>query len=303
MFIYLIIYANIFAAKTLRLVNRADALTQEVQEVNANLETLVEERTAELKESTERIYEQRSELEKTNKRLSKAIASRNRMFSIIGHDVRGPIGYIRQGLELMEENSQSFDKEDKELISLMATSAHKTFDLLENLLLWGRTQVGNLDPKPAKIALRSVIEESLEIMDLGIRDKSLKLKVYVDKTLEVWFDRDHLQLVIRNLLSNAIKFTPNGGQITISVMKKLTNNILVLEVADNGIGIPEEMQARLFNPDEIYTANGTNQEKGSGLGLKLCKEIMEANGGTISFSSKSGKGSVFTIGLLSDPPK
>ena len=155
--------------------------------------------------------------------------------------------------------------------------------------------MGNLEPKPMEVNLKSVVDECIDVMDLGIKEKALLVKVVVDEKYKVWIDRDQLLIVIRNLLSNAVKFTPKGGKINIGVSEKERPDSLTLIISDNGIGIPDSLQTKLFDPDENFTTDGTNQEKGSGLGLKLCREIVEANLGLIKFESKSGKGSTFKI--------
>lgn len=297
MFIFLLIYAHIFAAKSLHLIIRAEALSKEIQLVNTNLEAIVEERTSELKENSRRLEKQQRELETMNRNLSSAIMSRNRTFSIIGHDIRGPIGYIRQGLDLLNEQEKLKKKENTELTNLLANTAHKTYDLLENLMLWGRSQVGSLQPKPVKINLQEIINECIEVVDLGIREKELSVKSSVEPGSEMFADRDQILIVLRNLLTNAIKFTPVGGSVVISTSRNRSGKECIVKVKDSGIGIPVKLQDRIFDPDENFTSDGTNHEKGSGIGLKLCKEITEANGGWIRFKSKSGKGSEFEIGI------
>ncbi|MBN2699272.1 MAG: sensor histidine kinase [Bacteroidales bacterium] len=303
MLAYLLIYAYIFAAKSVRLISRTESLSAEIQKVNENLEMLIRERTSELEKSSLRLEKQREALEISNNAMSRAILSRNRLFSIIGHDIRGPIGYIRQGLELLNEEKSLNKKDRDEMLKLLSSTAHKTYDLLENLMLWGRTQVGNLEPKPDMIKLQNIIGECLEVMGLGIREKSLNVVIKENLDHEVWIDRDQLLIVVRNLLSNAIKFTPHGGTISIRAIEETENNELILEIKDTGIGIPEKLQAKIFNPGENYSTDGTNHEKGSGLGLKLCQEIIEANKGWIKFTSRSGKGSTFRIGIKTSPAK
>ena len=299
----LIVYAHIFSTKSLKLIYRTESLSTEIQQINQNLENLVQERTSELERSSKRLEKQRKELEKSNKAMSRANLSRNRLFSIIGHDIRGPIGYVRQGLELLNEEKNLKKEEQNKMLKLLLSTTHKTFDLLENLMLWGRTQVGNLEPKPAKVDLKLIIEECLEVMDLGIKEKSLKILPGKNLDRTIWIDRDQLLIVVRNLLSNAIKFTPAGGEIKINVIDNQDKDELILEITDTGIGIPEKLQSKIFNPDENYTTNGTNHEKGSGLGLKLCREIIEANHGWINFTSRSGHGSVFRVGMKTSQQK
>jgi signal transduction histidine kinase len=295
MFLYLLIYAYIFADKSNDLQKKAQKLAQEVSQVRDNLEDLVEERTTELHSMSKQLERQKLKLETTNQDLVEAINARNRLFAIIGHDVRAPIGYIRQALEMLLENPDITPKERQEMLKMMASSSAVTYNLLDNLLVWGRSQTGKLKASPVKFQMKALIDESLELVNIGLKEKNLKVEVYVSEQHYVDADRDQLYIVIRNLLSNAIKFTPPKGSIYISSKKQ--KGEVVISIRDNGIGIPESIQEKLLEAKSHVSTDGTSGEKGSGLGLKICNEIIQTNNGWMRVESELGRGTTILIGV------
>jgi len=297
MFAYLLIYAYIFADKSNHLQSEAEKLTSELSLVRNHLEELVEVRTTELKTVSRQLEQQKKKLEKSNRELVEAMNARNRLFSIIGHDVRAPIGYTRQALEMMLENKEMNEVERNELLQMMASSSEITYNLLDNLLVWGRSQIGRLKANPVKFQLKGLIDESLELVNIGIREKRLKVEVFISEEHNIEADRDQLYVVIRNLLSNAIKFTPEKGSVYISSKKQ--KGEVVVSIRDTGIGIPETVISKLLDSQAYVTTNGTNGEKGSGLGLNICNEIVHANHGWMKIESVPGEGSTIFMGIKS----
>jgi signal transduction histidine kinase len=295
MFVYLLVYAYIFADKSNTLQKKTEKLAEEVSLVKNNLERLVEARTTELQAVSDELGQQKIKLESTNRDLMEAIQARNRLFAIIGHDVRAPIGYNLQALEMLIENPDMEEKERHDLLKMMASSSEVTYNLLDNLLVWGRSQTGKLKATPTRVRLKELIDESLELLNMGLREKHLKVEVYVSQEHYVEADRDQLYIVIRNLVSNAMKFTPEKGNIYIS-SKKL-NGEIAISIRDTGIGIPESIQHKLLDQTSQVSTNGTRGEKGSGLGLKICQEIIQTNNGWMKIDSKSGQGTTITFGI------
>lgn len=295
MFIYLLVYAYIFADKSNQLQSEAEKLTSDLNKIRNNLETLVEKRTAELQEVSSQLKSQKKKLEHSNAELVESMNARNRLFSIIGHDVRAPIGYTCQALEMLVENPDIPENERNELLQMMASSSESTYNLLDNLLVWGRSQTGNLKVSPNRFQLKALIDESLELVNIGIREKGLKVEVFISEEHFLMADRDQLYVVIRNLLSNAIKFTPAKGSIYISSKKEKEE--IVISVRDTGIGIPESVIAEILDSEAHYSTNGTKGEKGSGLGLNICNEIMQSNGGWLKIESSPGIGTTILIGI------
>jgi len=295
MFIYLLVYAYIFADKSNLLQKKTEKLAEEVSQVKNNLEDLVEERTTELHSMSKQLERQKKKLETTNRNLVEAMNARNRLFAIIGHDVRAPIGYTRQALEMIIENPDITDDERNELLKMIASSSEVTYNLLDNLLVWGRTQTGKLKAMPVRFKLKELIDESLELVNVGLKDKKLKVEVYVSEEHYLDADRDQLYIVIRNLLNNAMKFTPQNGWIYISSKKQ--KGEVVISIRDTGIGIPESMIKKILETESHVTTDGTRGEKGSGLGLKICNEIIQTNNGWIRIESESGTGTTILLGI------
>ncbi|MCK5691477.1 MAG: sensor histidine kinase [Bacteroidales bacterium] len=295
MFIYLLVYAYIFADKSNYLQKKSQKLAEEVSQVKNHLEDLVEERTTELQSMSTELERQKKKLESTNRNLVEAINARNRLFAIIGHDVRAPIGYNLQALEMIIDNPDLDEKERNELLKMMASSSEVTYNLLDNLLVWGRSQTGKLKATPVRVKLKDLIDESLELINIGLKEKHLKVEVYVSEAHYVEADRDQLYIVIRNLVSNAMKFTPEKGSIYIS--SKKVDGEVVISIRDTGIGIPDAIVNKLLDSESHVSTNGTRGEKGSGLGLKICQEIVQTNNGWMRIESSSGDGTTITFGI------
>jgi signal transduction histidine kinase len=177
----------------------------------------------------------------------------------------------------------------------------QTFRLLENLLEWANSQTGKISYKPSPVNLNELLKEDFGTLnDMAIR-KNIELKPFIPENLVVIADRNMIKTVLRNLISNAIKFTPKNGKVEVSA---LTNDKYAeIAVSDNGIGMTQEIRAKIFRIDANLLTRGTENEKGTGLGLFLCKEFVEKHGGKIWVESESGKGSIFKFSLpmVSDP--
>ena len=168
-----------------------------------------------------------------------------------------------------------------------------TFNLLEELLEWSYAQIKGVEPKKAILDLEELISEKIELFKDKMASKNITFSLLSDEEINVFADKNQLGIVVSNLLSNAVKFTPKGGKISIA-SKELADNIEV-KIRDSGIGIPPENIKNLFNSQSDLRRKGTAGEQSTGLGLKLCKDMIEKNNGTISVESEEGKGTVFTI--------
>lgn len=298
LFIYVLIYALIFSLKSNDMLRRSERLSLEIIEVNENLESLVDERTRELSLKSGEIEKHQVELEERNTELQQMISIRNRFFTIIGHDIRGPIGYTSQMLDMLISGDHN-KKEEQEILNLLAKSSRASMNLLENLLIWGRSQIGNLTAESEKFKILPVINETTDLFDHAVQEKSIALKIDIKASMMILADKEQIKMVVRNLLSNAIKFTSIGGSIAIGAVSSEDGKEIVFRISDNGIGIPALMQEKIFSSEEFYTTEGTSDEKGSGLGLKLCHELIALNKGWINLESKTGKGTTFSVGLPS----
>lgn len=222
--------------------------------------------------------------------------TKDKLFSIIAHDLRSPFYGITGFSELLIENlSTTEDEESKEYIGLIDTLAKNTLILLDNLLSWAKSQTKELSFKPEKLLLSEVIQEVIVLKKSLSKVKHISLNYEPTDKIELYTDKNILQTILRNLISNAIKFTNKGGKIDITVT---TNKELIeICVSDNGVGISKESINTIFELSNTTVLPGTANEQGSGLGLILCKELVEKLNGTIWVESNVNKGSQFTFAL------
>ena len=235
----------------------------------------------------------------TERKLTSLLATKDRFFSVIAHDLRNPFNSILGFSELLRDTDQTFDAQKiKSIGSHLHSSAKKTLNLLENLLEWGRLQSNHISFDPISIILKNVCTEVLDnIVPIG-STKTCSIYSDIDATHTVFSDQYMLQTVFRNLITNALKYTSKGGILKISSLQ-IANKIQVT-IEDNGIGIENYRIHKLFDVHQRFSSPGTEGEKGSGLGLVLCKEYIEKNGGEIWVESELGKGSkfIFTLPVL-----
>ncbi len=235
-------------------------------------------------------------IENDNLKLSELNKSKDKFFSIIAHDLRGPFGGLQQIGELLWLNKNKISEEKREkLTKVLYQNSKNTFNLLDNLLKWASANAGLISYEPSKLNLHKIVLNNLRLFNSQVKLKNLTLNCNFDSELFVYADPDMIDTVIRNIISNAIKFTPNGGKIEIILDKvDKIKNTCTIAIVDNGIGINKDSQLKVFEIDAIVSTLGTNEEKGTGLGLKLCKEFLSINKGTIWIESNENKGtSVF----------
>ena len=233
------------------------------------------------------------EIQEKNKQLNEAIATKDKFFSIISHDLRSPFATLVGFTELMaDEQSQFTIEEYLQYSKSLNKTAQSTFNLLENLLEWSRLQRGAIPFNPKIIDIKKFFNDFDDsIIDMA-RKKSITLEIIEPKKIEVKADRDMLNSILRNLIVNAIKFTKEQGRISVEV-KKNRHGEAQFSVRDTGIGMDQKRAGMLFRLDTKVSRPGTNGESSSGLGLILCKEFVEKHGGKIWAESKDGKGSTF----------
>jgi signal transduction histidine kinase len=231
-----------------------------------------------------------------NIQLTDLNATKDKFFSIISHDLKGPLNSLTSFSGLLINHTDSLSKEEiKMLAKDLDKSLKNLFALLENLLEWSRSQTGNIEFKPEAFDLSALLQQNKELLTAQAQNKKIAINNNTSENIVVNAHRHSVNTVVRNLVSNAIKFTPEGGSITIST--KLENDNLIVSIADTGVGMSKEVIEKLFRIDTKHTTKGTSDEKGTGLGLILCKEFIEKNGGKIWVSSDVGKGSVFSFQL------
>jgi signal transduction histidine kinase len=218
---------------------------------------------------------------------------KNKLFSVIAHDLKTPMYALRNLFNHMHNNEMPA-REMKALLPGIVTEMNYTTNLMENLLQWAKSQMESSAVQPEVLDIEFMISNVLLLLQWQARTKKIHLESKIEEPLFCYADREMVNLVLRNLLSNAIKFTPEKGHVEVGAIESVAN--IEIFVKDDGVGISPERQEQIFG-DMFYSTRGTNEETGTGLGLKLCKEFLEKNGGRIAVQSQPGKGSTFIVTL------
>lgn len=236
-------------------------------------------------------------LKESETKLIESNKSKDKFFSIIAHDLKSPFNSMLGFSEILNKNFDKYNTEKKKrFIWIINEGLQNTLKLLDNLLHWSQSQKGIINFNPEEINLYLTVKEISDLLNQSAENKSIKLINQLALNIYVDADKDMLSTIIRNLLSNAIKYTHRYGEITIKTfLVPDENNIqyLGISVSDTGVGIPKEIQSKLFDISENTSMQGTENEKGTGLGLILCKEFVEKHGGKIWLESEIDKGSTF----------
>jgi len=221
---------------------------------------------------------------------------KNKLFSIISHDLRGPIVSLKGILSLYQKGAVS-ESEFKQLTQNLEIDLNNSSNLLDNLLAWSKTQMQGLEIKRSKLNLKEELLDLKKLFDSQLKAKGIVFDVAIDESHEIIADRETIQIAFRNIISNAIKFTPLGGKIS-AQSKKASKKIIEVLIKDSGVGIAPEKLAQLF---QISKENliGTSSASGAGIGLLLVKEFTELNNGKIKVDSTIGKGTTFIVSLPS----
>jgi signal transduction histidine kinase len=294
--LFVFIQAALIIYKWVKSFNEKEKLRTELEFMNRNLEILVNDRTQEIVVRNQEIEKQNTMIALQNRKLSETIHLKNRIFSVIAHDLRSPVVNILYMLNLLKE------KEFREKYDTFANSsieyAQMVINLLENMLVWGREQEDKIKYSPERQDLADLVLTNLSIFKETADKKNISVNFTQVGNSVAYFDKDLLDIVIRNLLSNAVKYTYRGGRISILLKDKSANSEgILLKICDNGVGISGEKQKSLFLSAEIESSEGTENEKGTGIGLKLCHDLIKLNKGTISVESAPGEGTCFMITL------
>lgn len=245
------------------------------------------------------ILDNEEQLRRNKIELTTANETKDKFFSIIAHDLRGPIGAFTSLSQLLAEENETMNPDEiKSISGLLVESSNNLFSLLENLLEWSRMQRGIIEFKPESLPLLSNIIEGIGLIFDPARKKSIEINYSIPADLTVYADKHMFDTVIRNLVSNAIKFTPRGGKISVSATATDDNSVEI-RIKDTGIGMPPGMIEKLFKTGEKNNRPGTDGEPSTGLGLLLCKEFIGKNNGKLWAESEEGKGSSFCFTLPS----
>lgn len=244
----------------------------------------------------QRIESQKQQIQQQNKQLEISIATQNKLFSIIAHDLRSPLASISNIGILLK---MTFEKQDyetsEELVTKLAQRNNQILQLTDNLLNWANSQTGKMQFNLEKCNLKRMILESISVFEESLAQKNINLNIQIANDVEIIADDLSIKTVFRNLINNAVKFTKQGGRITIN--QYIEGDHTIIKISDTGIGIPAYMQDIIFEVSNHKQQTGTEGEKSSGLGLVVCKEFVEHNNGRIWFESTEGTGTDFYVSL------
>lgn len=229
--------------------------------------------------------------------LQRTITGRDKLYSVIAHDLRSPMGSIKMVLNMLILNlpSEKIGAEMYELLTMANQTTEDVFSLLDNLLKWTKSQIGKLNVVYQDVDLVEVTDGVIEIFSMVASLKKIRIREMKPEKMMVNADIDMLKTVVRNLLSNAIKFSKENSEVLVKMEE--VDGMAVVSVQDYGCGISEEGQKKLLHTDTHFSTFGTNNEEGSGLGLLLCKDFVVKNGGKLWFTSKEGEGSIFSFSI------
>jgi signal transduction histidine kinase/Tfp pilus assembly protein PilF len=250
----------------------------------------------ELKKKNKEIEARDSEIAEKNNHLEILNQTKDKFFSIISHDLRSPFNLLIGFSTILDDNYHDMtDAERIQKISKLRKTSEHTFDHLENLLTWSKAQRKLLSPAPQQFSLNKLTVESIVFIQEKAAEKEQNLLLDIADDLYVYADPNFYRSIIQNVVNNAVKFTDNKGTITVKAM--LEKDFIAIETTDNGIGMPQALISELFKIHTNVKRNGTNKESGAGLGLIICKELVEISGGTIYVKSEEAKGTSITFTL------
>jgi len=239
------------------------------------------------------LIKEKHDLNKANFELKEANASKDRFFSILAHDLKNPFNIILGFSELLKDNIRNYSIDDiEEQVNHIYKSSKYTYGLFEELLLWSKSQSGRIKFQPEKIVFNGIYDEVKKALLPQLQNKNIFLKAEIDENAVLYADKNMLKTILRNLISNAIKYSFENTEINIKIEKNDTSRALI-SISDNGIGISKANQDKLFKLSENVSSEGTAKEKGTGLGLLLCKDFVDKHDCKIWVESELGKGSTF----------
>ncbi len=235
-----------------------------------------------------------SKLKASEQRLKELNESKDKFFSIIAHDLKNPLSGVIGFMDIILKNYGELDDKEKiGYLEMIRNTSKSTLELLDNLLLWARSQTGRITYRPGTISIKGLVFNVIEFLQIMLDKKRITIETIIDDDLTCYGDENMLDTVIRNLISNAIKFSYMDSKIVVSAHQ--LNGQIKISVKDSGVGMSDEICRRLFKLDSIVTTKGTNEESGSGIGLILAHEFVEKHNGAIEVESKPGTGTTFTV--------
>ncbi len=255
-----------------------------------------------IRNQQKQLEDQNRRLDEKNEQLRELNASKDRFFSIISHDLKGQFASLFLIGDLISSTFSSVEDEKANLLKDQKKVIDKTYRLLENLLDWALLKRGKVEYQPVHTDLHDIVTRNIGFLKGNAKLKGIGLTCLVEPGNTAYYDEKMISTILRNLLSNALKYTNKGGEVKVSakpksIMGEMTNEYMEISVTDNGVGITKKGKKALFQIDQKYRTTGTAKEHGTGLGLILCKELVEKNGGRIWVESEKDKGSTFKFTL------
>jgi PAS domain S-box-containing protein len=289
-------HANKILLKTqLQIENQSKAIQEQSDEIKTYAEN-IKIANALLLEKQALVEQQKKMLEENNQLLTLVNSTKDRFFSIIAHDLRNPFQTISGFAEILVKDFENLQPDKiKKFHGIIFTTSHQAYDLLENLLIWARSQTGQIGYNPTNTDLFLLVEETFVLLSGKAIEKNILLENMIDPSTLINADKNMMSTILRNLISNAIKFNHQEGKISVSANEK--KEYIEILVTDTGVGIEKKYIPLLFRIDSKYSTLGTNNETGTGLGLILCKEFVEKHEGKIWVESEVNKGSRFIFTL------
>lgn len=236
------------------------------------------------------------QLEESRASLNHELATKDRFLSILAHDLRNPVSALMAFSKQLYDDVENIDRSLlKNYLGTFHQTSKNLYSLLDNLLIWARVQTGRIKIVPFTLNLHQMVQSVINLYMPQISEKQISVQLTIPDDTLIISDEQSLLTVFRNFISNAIKFTPRSGTIRFGITSDQTD--ITLSIADTGVGILPEDQEKLFRIDQVYTNPGTEGEEGNGLGLIICRELIRALGGTITFTSIPNEGTTFFISL------
>ncbi len=289
-----------------------------IQQQREELESTVRLRTGEIMQQKEEIAQQRdtietqlhqletvlTQLRKSEHELSELNEAKNKFFSIFAHDLRSPLNSLKGFSSLLANFADELSKEEiKSIAHDLDKNITNSTKYLENLLTWARSQMNSIEFKPESLSLLHCVQTSMELLQVNAQAKNIAVLCSIASNLTVWADANQLKTILTNLIANAIKFTPQDGKVSIGATPQIpqTNEtqMILINVTDTGVGMSETVTQKIFRIDSKHSTKGTAGESGTGLGLLICKEFVEKNGGEIWVESQEEQGTTFYFTLKS----
>lgn len=267
-----------------------------IEQQKQELQLQIEQQTQDLKMQNITLEETISQLEESREKLSQLNSVKDKLFSIISHDLRNPLATMQSFLKLITQHHEKLNEEEKKkMIREAQGSLDYLNELLYNLLQWSKSQMHMLEFKPEWLAVKTVIEKNIRLLYLQAYMKQVQIETFFDDQLKIFADKEMLDFIIRNLVSNAIKFSHKNSSIQIRVLQ-MNKNILI-SVSDEGVGMSTTTIEQLLQANLGNSRRGTAKERGTGLGLLISKEFINRHGGILKIEQRKGKGSIFTVEL------